>query len=154
MAATTMVDFSPHEQLRAALRAESHYGPYQLVLELGRDFAPRRPPPGTPRGEFMCCFHGAFTLAQEEPLRYCEGWATTPGFPSWLGRPHAWCIDEQEHVVDPLFVGRTYEVSAYRGVIIPLEIARPHVARGSAGTLIAYARDVSDLRNAIASANR
>jgi hypothetical protein len=133
-----MVDASPHGALRAALQAESHYGPYRLVLELGRDLMPREPPPGTPQGEYMNCFHSAFALAHGRRLRYCEGWATTPTAASWLSRPHAWCIDDDDQVIDPSFVDRTYDVWAYRGVVVPLDIASPHVARGSRGTLVAY----------------
>jgi hypothetical protein len=102
----------------------------------------------------MNCFHSSFGLAEAEGMAYCEGWATGPNFATWLGRPHAWCLDASGEVVDSLYVDRAYDVWAYRGVIIPLDVARPHVARESAGTLAAYASDIAALRRATGLANR
>ena len=123
---------SPHDRLRAALEAESHYAPYRLVLALGREFKPRPPSASTPAGEYMNCFHSAYTLASHQSFRYCEGWATTRTAPTWLSRPHAWCVDDDGNVIDPAYVGRaSYDVVAYRGVFVPLEVAQPYVHRGS-----------------------
>ena len=102
----------------------------------------------------MNCFYSSFEFASRRGLVYCEGWATSVDFPTWLGRPHAWCLDENDQVVDVAYSGRAiYGVVAYRGVAIPLDVAQAHTFRGSRGVLLAYEDDPELLRTAIKQAN-
>ena len=48
-----------------------------------------------PKGKIKECFRNAFLLAVEHDLTYCEGYAM--GIIPVL---HAWCIDEDSHVID------------------------------------------------------
>ena len=85
-------------------------------------------------GPLRCCYANAFALASEHSdLRYVEGYCTTWGSDTWKNR-HGWCIDEDDQVVDPTW-GTGRLPLAYRGIVLPLDIAEPHAKPFSHGTI-------------------
>jgi hypothetical protein len=130
------------EKLIQALRDEAHNPAYRLVLEYGRLYVPAVMPDDLTPGKRGSCFANAFRLARDRAgLRYVEGYATVRESPSWLYR-HAWCVDEDDHVVDPTpGWGTTALPCALRGVVLPLAIAEPFATERSRGTLDGGMRD-------------
>lgn len=72
------------------------------------------------RGEQHGCFMNALhAVAWDHDLRYCEGKIYIHG----VGLDHAWCIDENDVVVDPT-VTDTGQVNGYYGVEFITEYVR------------------------------
>jgi hypothetical protein len=137
---------SDQEKLVQALRDEAHDPAYRFVLAYGIPYIPAAMPDDVTPGERGSCFSNAFRLARDRPdLRYVEGYATVREAASWLYR-HAWCVDLDNHVVDPTpGWGTTALPRALRGVVLPLEIAEPFATERSRGTLDEGMHDHIDL---------
>ena len=127
---------SDQDWLVQALREESFHPGYSLVLKYGRPFKPAVMPADVEPGKKHCCFANAFRLASDRAgLRYVEGYALVRESLRCLNR-HAWCIDEEDHVVDPTPGWGTKPLPrAFRGVVMPLWIAEPFAKEWSSGTL-------------------
>jgi hypothetical protein len=75
----------------------------EFLLRNGRGFIGRALPQEYELGEIKRCYENARELALYEGLRYYEGvvcWNTQHDLHGLL-LPHAWCVDEDDGVVDP-----------------------------------------------------
>lgn len=126
---------SAEDWLLDGLEREDHYGPYRFVRLYGTAYEPARLPDGVQPGRPRCCFANAFRLAAEQPeLHYVEGFGTLWGCDTWLYR-HAWCIDDDGHVVDPSWGADEPLPLALRGLVLPIDLVEPYCFDESGGTL-------------------
>lgn len=120
--------------------------PDRVVAEFGQNYAPRARPDDVAVRAKRACFRNAFRLADERPeLTYVEGFALPEGTDFFHYR-HAWCVDNDELVVDPTRTwadpgGRLPE--ALRGIVLPLELVRDvvDIEELHRGALERFARD-------------
>lgn len=101
--------------------------PEELVLQHGRAYEAQPLPERYRRDVPKYCYHNAQTLAARSrgKLRYVEGYAMRAD----LGIPmqHAWCIDEQDRVVDPTWIDP--EKAEYFGVPFDMATVRKNRTR-------------------------
>lgn len=93
-----------------------------LLQEEGKFYEARRLPAEYRKMRIRQCFNNALLMACWYPnLRYCEGLAH-----GVLPVHHAWCLDENDEVVDPTWKLKDRELSeiGYYGVVIPTEVVR------------------------------
>jgi hypothetical protein len=118
-----------HVESRAKLNIPTpdgfHYSCMEdFVLREGRDFDHFSPRNGTyQRGGFKACFHNAYVacVRARGRLRYVEGYADGSIMPVH----HAWCVDENDGVVDTTWEGTWVDPGgAYRGVVIPMDLLK------------------------------
>ncbi|MFD6334241.1 hypothetical protein ACFWGI_32300 [Streptomyces niveus] len=89
---------------------------YELVAAHGRWFTPAvLPAQVRPLPERDCFVNASATEREYSHLAYTEGFAVAAGSP--VPTAHAWCTDEDGHVIDPTWseVGG----SAYLGIVLP-----------------------------------
>lgn len=72
---------------------------YSELLKHGREFTAQPLPEDIERGTPKECFQNCLNIADGETLIYCEGYGMRPELMVLIH--HAWCIDEDERVVDP-----------------------------------------------------
>jgi hypothetical protein len=98
-----------------------YQGIADFLLKNGRSFEPK--PLDTTRWQYMTighCYRNSATIAQTEPLRYFEGYATSKNIIWPL--LHGWNVDEFDNVVDVTW-GPNHDIvpTAYFGVEFPIE---------------------------------
>ena len=87
----------------------AYAGLEDLLLQLGQPYQPAPRPKGIRKGRIKMCFMNSYRLS-DSGLFYCEGLAMANKVP--IPVHHAWCIDQDERVVDPTWNHGT----AYFGV--------------------------------------
>jgi hypothetical protein len=101
---------------------EDWYGWNDLVATLGTSYTGRPLPDCFREGERQWCYANSYLLARRiSNLRYVEGLATGTGL--ILPLAHAWCVDEDDRVVDVTWTGSGDRCQGldYLGVVIPLD---------------------------------
>lgn len=93
-----------------------------FLLRHGREFEPSPFPKRYSRGGLSQCFHNSRVLVSRAKgnLRYVEGYAMTKEV--CIPLHHAWCVDKQDHVVDPTWAREGQTPIGYFGVVFPIEL--------------------------------
>lgn len=133
------MNLTPAARLLANLEVDAHDFRVRLVLRHGQTFPASPLPGGVQPMKAKCCYLNAYTLAAGDPRRftYYEGFGTTVRGEGWPVL-HAWCVDADEHAVDPTWWGLSDPPAAYRGLPLPLTLAQPHAYEFSRDTLDAW----------------
>ena len=104
---------------------------YEYVLTNGRAWDVGGRPSGVRRGTMKYCFDNSQKLARRKGLLYAEGFALGA---SPIATMHAWCVGEDDLVIDVTPPWSEREDSAYFGVIFDMTYVE-EATRGNIHTI-------------------
>lgn len=113
------------EEMHPQRSRELMYSCYEaLVLDAGRAWEAGPAPDWLRRGKLRDCYYNSLRLmiqaiGEGRPLWYVEGYylAGWPDGTQGIPTQHAWCVDDQDRVIDPTWPHP--ELTAYHGLILP-----------------------------------
>lgn len=114
-----------------------------LIEHGAQEFAWQPRPDGFERMTPNECFRNAYLLASDDNrLSYYEGFAVTTSLPVHVH--HAWCANEDGHLIEPTFPDDVYEKTTYFGVNIPTKVLREIIVESETYSVL-YKRFAIDL---------